>query len=98
MNIYLTVLSDGVNKILHSIQALWKFLFEFIYLASPDDLVFRSASSADKRTILSLRKNVYNGLDYLADYFDSYISDPNRQCIVGEVDGQLVSFSGNRHF
>jgi len=46
---------------------------------------------SDKGAILSLRKNVYNGLDYLQDYFDFFMQSSDRQCLVGEIHGQIVS-------
>lgn len=55
------------------------------------NLVFRTASTEDKSVVLSMRKNVYNGLDYLPDYFDYFLTDPHRRCIIGEVDQKAVS-------
>lgn len=40
-----------------------------------------------------MRKNASNGLDYLPDYFDYFITDPRRECIVGEIEGQVVSIT-----
>lgn len=59
--------------------------------ASSVGVKFRQASKADKNDILSMRKNTSNGLDYLPDYFDYYITYPRRLCIVGETEGEIVS-------
>lgn len=56
-----------------------------------EELSFRKATPLDKNTVLSLRYNVYGGLDYLADYYDYFMQDRNRQCFVGELDGKVVS-------
>lgn len=58
-----------------------------------EELSFRKATPLDKNTVLSLRHNVYGGLDYLADYYDYFMQDRNRQCFVGELDGKAVSKS-----
>ena len=58
---------------------------------SVSDMLIRQATMSDKGAILSLRKNVYNGLDYLQDYFDFFMQSSDRQCLVGEIHGQIVS-------
>ncbi|XP_060584927.1 uncharacterized protein LOC132740895 isoform X2 [Ruditapes philippinarum] len=68
------------------------FVRAFKTAVNVHDLKFREASNDDKSTILSLRHNVYRGLDYLPDQFDYFLHDDNRRCIVGELDGTLVSF------
>ena len=55
-------------------------------------LQFRRARLSDKSEVLRMRQNVYRGLDYLPDYYDYFLADKHRQCIVGEIDGQLVRF------
>ena len=54
-------------------------------------LQFRRARLSDKPEVLRMRQNVYRGLDYLPDYYDYFLADKHRQCIVGEIDAQLVN-------
>jgi hypothetical protein len=74
---------------LHIVYTTYSY-FWYI-LVNVHGLKFREASNDDKSTILSLRHNVYRGLDYLPDQFDYFLHDDNRRCIVGELDGTLVS-------
>ena len=41
-------------------------------------LQFREATMSDKPEVLSLRTNVYRGLDYLPDFHDYFIKVLNR--------------------
>ncbi|XP_052246137.1 histidine N-acetyltransferase-like isoform X2 [Dreissena polymorpha] len=50
------------------------------------------AGPGDKQAVLSLRQNVYRGLDYLPDYYDYFIADRNRKCIIGEMKNKPVVF------
>ena len=37
----------------------------------------RRVTAADKETVLKLRDNVHNGVDYLEAYFDFFLALPN---------------------
>ncbi|XP_053376220.1 uncharacterized protein LOC123535049 isoform X1 [Mercenaria mercenaria] len=71
--------SNLLLKETKTIQRLFKTRENF------KDLDFREATQHDKKAVLTLRHNVYRGLDYLADYYDYFIQDSNRRCIVGEI-------------
>ena len=45
-----------------------------------------------------MRQNVYRGLDYLPDYYDFFLTDKHRTCIVEEVGGKLVCLCVSRIF
>ena len=53
-------------------------------------LQFREATMSDKPEVLSLRTNVYRGLDYLPDFHNYFIKVLNRKCIVGYVGKEMV--------
>ena len=57
---------------------------------SGQQLTFRAATLDDKARVLAMRENVYRGLDYLPDYYDFFIQDPHRKCIVGETADTIV--------
>ena len=45
-----------------------------------DDLVefsIRIATPEDKEAVLNLRKNVYDGRDYLPGYYEDFLTSPN---------------------
>ena len=53
----------------------------------------RVALPEDKDAILGIHNNVYNGSDYLADYYDYWHDHcPNVTSYVYEQDGEIVSF------
>ncbi|KAH3710726.1 hypothetical protein DPMN_070219 [Dreissena polymorpha] len=52
--------------------------------------MFREAGSADKQAVLSMRTNAYKGIDYLPYYYDYFVADQNRKCIIGEIKATPV--------
>ena len=54
-------------------------------------LEYRRATLEDYEGVMDINRNVYNGLDYLPDLYDRYISDPFRLAYVAVIDGKIVS-------
>lgn len=53
-------------------------------------MTIREATPADKEDVLNLHDNVYDGLDYIAEYYDEFISCPLTTPYVALVDNKIV--------
>ncbi|XP_045215484.1 uncharacterized protein LOC123565760 [Mercenaria mercenaria] len=52
----------------------------------------RQATSADKESVIGIHNNVYDGLDYIAEYFDDFIACPLTTPYVALIKNEIVGF------
>ena len=52
---------------------------------------YRRATLKDYEGVMDINRNVYNGLDYLPDKYERYISDPYRLAYVAVINEKIVS-------
>ena len=57
-----------------------------------DNVVIRFARPEDKEQIKNIRKNVYNGMDYLYHLYDELLQDSSTYPIVAEQYRKILSF------
>ena len=51
----------------------------------------RLAAHEDYTQVMGIDNNIYNGYDYLAHLYHSYLVKDNLICTVGELNGKIVS-------
>ena len=56
-----------------------------------DDIEIRQATPQDKEAVLGIRDDVYGGRDYLAAFYDNFMSSPNTTSFVVVYNGNIVS-------
>lgn len=56
-------------------------------------VAFRRATQADRGPVLAINDNIYEGWDYLPDYYDYFEECPNCFHFVAEYSGSVVSRS-----
>ena len=64
----------------------------FSAMADTGDYLIREATQEDKQAVLSLRKDVYGGRDYLSEYYDDFVCWPNVTPFVLLHKDEIVSF------
>ena len=56
-----------------------------------DKISLRRAVLEDKNDVIRIHDNVYDGRDYLPEYFEHFLNCQNVESYVAEVEGELVS-------
>ena len=55
------------------------------------ELKCRLATAGDYEAVMDINRDVYSGFDYLPVKYHQYLANPYRICVVGEMDGKIVS-------
>ena len=55
------------------------------------DFIVREAKLSDKDGVLNIRKNMYDGLDFLPDMYDHMVSAPSGKAFLAHQGDEIVS-------
>ncbi|XP_045216533.2 probable N-acetyltransferase 16 isoform X2 [Mercenaria mercenaria] len=60
--------------------------------SGPSSMEIRQAAASDKESVICIHGNVYDGLDYIAEYFDDFLACPLTTPYVAVVQNKIVGF------
>ncbi|XP_052796124.1 histidine N-acetyltransferase-like isoform X1 [Mya arenaria] len=63
-----------------------------VMTSTEDNVLYREATADDKTAVIDIRRNVYDGIDYLEAYYDAFMAAETITCYVAIFQKQVVGF------